>query len=238
MSVEQLAIATAIAVAASALQGAVGFGFALVAAPTLLLVDMRMVPGPVTAAALVLTLLTALRDRSGIAYQDIGWTTLGRLPGTALGALAVGAIPAAAMGPPVGAIVLLAVALSLSGLQLRPRPWTLLGAGGLSGFMGTVSSIGGPPMAMVYQHEPGQRLRGTLAGTFVIGCVVTLAALAMVGRFGAEEAGLGAMLLPGVVTGFSLSGRAARFLDGGYTRPAVLAVSAAAAVIVIARELL
>ncbi len=238
MSAEQLAVATAIAAAASALQGAVGFGFALVAAPTLLLVDVRMVPGPITAAALVLTLMTALRDRTGIAYQDLGWTTFGRLPGTALGALAVGAIPAAAMGPPVGAIVLLAVALSVSGLQLRPHSWTLLGAGGLSGFMGTVSSIGGPPMAMVYQHEPGQRLRGTLAGTFVIGCVVSLVALALVGRFGAEEARLGALLLPGVVVGFALSGRAARFLDGGYTRPAVLAVSALSAVVVILREIL
>ena len=32
-------------------------------------------------------------------------------------------------------------------------------AGLLSGFMGTITSVGGPPMAMVYQNMPGPKVR-------------------------------------------------------------------------------
>ena len=78
------------------------------------------------------------------------------------------------------------------------------------------------------------QLRGTLAAYFIIGTFISLAALAWAGRFGMEEIALSAFLIPGTVVGFLLSRRAAAYLDDGYTRTAVLAVSALAAVTVIA----
>ena len=50
-----------------------------------------------------------------------------------------------------GGLILLGVCLSLSGLRLPPIRGVLVGAGALSGVMGTVASIGGPPMALLYQ---------------------------------------------------------------------------------------
>jgi len=44
----------------------------------------------------------------------------------------------------------IAVLLSVSGLSLRRTDSNLVGAGVVSGFMGTVSGIGGPPIALVY----------------------------------------------------------------------------------------
>ena len=73
--------------------------------------------------------------------------------------------------------------------------------------MGTASSIGGPPMALVYQHGPGDRLRATLGAYFVAGATMSLSALAVVGRFGPTEAWLGAALVPGIVLGFTASNR-------------------------------
>ncbi|NIR59973.1 MAG: sulfite exporter TauE/SafE family protein, partial [Gammaproteobacteria bacterium] len=52
----------------------------------------------------------------------------------------------------VGALVLLAVAMSVAGLKISPTRPTLITAGALSGFMSTVSSVGGPPLAITYQH--------------------------------------------------------------------------------------
>ncbi len=237
MSPLEIAAAAGIVGAGAVLQGAVGFGFAIVAAPLLMLIDARLVPGPLVFAALLLVVLTALRDRRSADFAGVGWILVGRLPGTAAGAAAISAIPAALLPLPLGALVLFAVALSASGLRVRPTRGALVSAGAASGFMGTVTSVGGPPLALVYQDAPGARLRGTLAGNFVIGASLSLVALFLVGRFGGTELRLALVLLPGTLLGFAASSRLARLLDRGYTRPAVLGVSAAAAVSVIARQL-
>lgn len=221
----------------SVVQGSVGFGLALVAAPVLFLIDPRLVPGPLIFASIGLTSLTAYRDRQGIDADGIGWGLVGRLPGTLLGAAMLAFIPPERLAAPLGALVLLGVVLSASGVHVRLNPRTLMGAGLLSGFMGTASSIGGPPIAMLYQHAPGTRLRGTLSAYFVIGGVMSLVAIAVVGRFGAEELVWSMWLLPGATIGFVISNRFTSWLDRGLTRPAVLCVAAAAGLGVIARQI-
>jgi uncharacterized membrane protein YfcA len=104
--------------------------------------------------------------------------------------------------------------------------------------MATAAGLGGPPVALVYQRQPGLRLRGTLAAYFIVGTVFSLVALAWAGRFGIEEMRLSGLLIPGTVLGYFLSRPAAAYLDGGRTRAAVLAVSALAAVSVIVAVLL
>jgi uncharacterized membrane protein YfcA len=123
------------------------------------------------------------------------------------------------------------------GPPIRPRTPVLLIAGVLSGFMGTTSSIGGPPIAMIYQHESGARIRGTLSAYFTFGASMSLVALAAIGRFGEWELLAALALLPGVLIGAVLSARAATWLDAGRTRIAVLAVSAASGALVVLREL-
>ena len=120
----------------------------------------------------------------------------------------------------------------------RPTRAVLFGAGAASGFMATAAGLGGPPVALVYQREPGLRLRGTLAAYFIVGTVLSLFALAWAGRFGAEELRLAVLLIPGTVIGYFLSRPAAAYLDGGRTRAAVLTVSILAAVSVIVTVLL
>jgi uncharacterized membrane protein YfcA len=233
----EFAAATAAIFVGAVLQGAVGFGFALVAAPVLFLIDPVLVPGPVIVSSLVLTLLSAHRDRHAIDYSGIGWAVAGRVPGTIVGAAILAAIPPQKMATPLGALVLLAVAMSAVGVRVEPAPRVLFAAGLLSGFMGTASSIGGPPIAMLYQHAQGDRLRGTLGAYFVIGCLMSLPALWWFGRFGWTELWLGAALIPGCVAGFLLSSRLTPFIDRGYTRTAVLAVATVAGVGVMAQTI-
>jgi len=222
----------------SVVQGAVGFGLALVAAPILFLIDPRLVPGPMIFASMVLTVLVAIRDRHDVDVPGIGWGLVGRLPGTLLGAAMLALLTPEQLAGPFGALVLLGVVLSASGLRVALNPRTFMAAGLLSGFMGTASSIGGPPIAMLYQHAPGSRLRGTLSAYFTIGGVMSLAAIAFVGRFGASELFWGACLAPGAAIGFAISSPLSRRLDAGFTRHAVLSVAAMAGLSVIVRQLL
>ncbi len=219
------------------LQGSVGFGLAMVSAPVLVLIDPQFVPAPLLVASLSLTSLTAYRDRAGIDLSGLQWALMGRVAGTAVGIFALTRLSGDRFILIFGVLVLISVALSVSGLHLRPNRRTLIGAGTLSGFMGTTSSIGGPPMALVYQHAPGTRLRGTLAGYFIVGVSISLAALAAIGRLGQDELWLALLLQPGILAGFAVSSRAIGRLDEGHTRPAVLTVAGVMALVVIVREL-
>ena len=217
----------------SFVQGSVGFGHNLVAAPVFALVDERLVPGPAIASAGVLVLLTVVRDRSGLHLGEVGTALIGRVPGTILAAVAVAVLAADHLAMAFAVLVLLAVGITASGVRVRPTRATLVGAGALSGFMGTATSIGGPPMAMLYAGEEGRRLRGTLAGFFLTGIAMSLVALAVTGSFGLEELRLSLVPVPGIVVGFALSSWGARRLDAGRTRPAVLAVAALSAISVL-----
>jgi hypothetical protein len=123
----------------------------------------------------------------------------------------------------------------VSGLHVEPRPASLLAGGALSGVMGTIAAIGGPPLALLYQHAPGARVRGTLSSIFLVGTIFSLAALVLVGRFGRDELRFTLALLPGMLFGFLVSRRIASRLDRGYTRPAVLTVASIAGIIVVTR---
>ncbi len=228
-----LVVAGAIVAISAALQASVGFGFALVAAPTLALIDTRLVPGPILVAGWMLVILMTHRERRSIDTAGLKWAFAGLLPGTLVGALAVAFVPEKEMSLLFGGVVLLAVAMSAYGLYLQPTPHALAGAGALSGVMGTISSMSGPPMALIYQNKPGSCLRGTLSGYFVASTSFSLVALGMVGHFGGDELRLALPLLPGVLMGFIISSYTTSLFDRGYTRPAVLILSAAAALAVI-----
>jgi uncharacterized membrane protein YfcA len=219
------------------IQGSVGFGLNLVAAPVLAVIDPRLVPGPALVAALVLTLLVAVRDRASVDVRGIGWAFGGRVPGTVAGAAAVALLPGRRLELAFACAVLLAVALSAHGWHLPRTRATLFGAGALSGLMGTVSSIGGPPMALVYQRSPGAELRATLSSFFVVGAALSIGMLALVGRFGWTELRASAFLLPALGVGFFASRYTAHLLDRGLVRPAVLVLSAGAALAVLVRAL-
>lgn len=237
MPLPQLILAGVVVAAGAVLQGSIGFGLGLLAVPLLLLIDARLVPAPLLLASGVLTILLTHRERHGVITRDLGWSLGGRFLGT-LPALAVlTLVPADRLGLAFGALVLLGVTLSIGGWHLPPAPRVLLGAGALSGFMATIAAIGGPPMALVYQHESGPRIRGTLSAYFVVGVAISLTGLAAIGRFGWTEVVLAVLLLPGILAGFLVSRHTARQLDRGYMRPAVLIVSAASAVAVIAKQL-
>ncbi|HXV92025.1 MAG TPA: sulfite exporter TauE/SafE family protein [Pseudonocardia sp.] len=223
-------------VAAGALvQGTVGFGMALLAAPLLAVLDPAFVPVPLLVLALTHAVLTFGRENSDTDWRGVGWAMLGRLPGTAAGVLAVAALSARAFSAVVALTVLACAALSVLRWRLRPTPAALVTAGAFSGAAGTASSIGGPPVALLYQNERGPRVRATLAAYFVLGTILSIASLAAAGQVTADNLRTGALLVPFMIAGFLLSGPARRLLDRGWTRPAVVGLAAAGAFALLVR---
>lgn len=219
-------------------QGSVGYGMALVAAPLLAIIDPTLVPVPLLLLTSGHAVLAVTRDWRHADWTGIGWAMLGRLPGTGLGVLAVVALSQRVFAALISLCVLACVVLSLSRWRPRPRPGSLVLAGLASGAGGTAASIGGPPIALLYQDAEGARVRGTIGGYFVLGSVTSIVALALAGQVTGESLAKTALFTPFLLAGFALSGPARRVLDSGWTRPAVLAVAAISAVLLLGQVLL
>lgn len=127
---------------------------------------------------------------------------LGRIPGTILGGMLLWWINQDQLALLVGLSVLFAVALSLKNIVLRPTNTAMFSAGFLSGFMGTSSSIGGPPMALVLQHQESHFIRANLAAFFIISCLMSLAMLSVVGQFGKAQMVASLPLMPATLVGY------------------------------------
>lgn len=219
------------------LQGSLGFGLGPLAVPLLLLIDPGFIPGPMLLASIFLTFSVFRRERSDFHKEGFGWVISGRILGSALGAGLLIIIPNENLNLLYGSLIILAVILSVSGWRLRMVPKNFLFAGTLSGMMATAAAIGGPSMALVYQHGSGPRLRSTLSAIFLIGSFIALLFLFIAGKLGIPELIRALILLPGIVTGFYLSRFSKTILDKKLLRPAILTVSFFAAAVLVINNL-
>lgn len=237
-----MALSLLIAGAAVALgglvQGLVGFGLALVAVPVIALVEPALLPVPVLMVATLHATMSFVRERAHVDWAGVGWALLGRLPGTAIGVVIVDRLAGPAFGLLVGVAVLGGVAVSVISWQPEPTRAALIVAGLVSGSFGTAMSIGGPPVALLYQRRAGPQVRATLGAYFVLGALVSLAGLGLAGAVTSHQLVVGIVLVPFLVAGFAVSGPLRRVLDARGLRRPVLIVSAVSATLLIGRSLL
>jgi uncharacterized membrane protein YfcA len=221
----------------TAVQASIGFGLAMIAAPLLMLIEPAFVPGAMIAIALLLAIWMTWDDRHAIDRSTLKAGVAGRLLGTPPAALFLGTVSAATFDLVFGTLVLLAVGMSLWHSNIRPTPWNVFFATVASGFMGTISGIGGPPLALVYQNASGAELRANLSVLFLVGTSISLVALVAIGRFGLVDLAYTGLLMVGIVTGALCRGPVKRRLDKTAARPWLLALCALSAVAVLARAL-
>ena len=237
MSWFDISIASVTVLIGSTLQGSVGFGMGLLASPVLILIEPRFVPAPILLSTFCLTSFLAVREWDAIDVDGLRWAVVGRTGGTILAGFLLAVLPNDWMMLVLGLFVLFGVAMSMSGLKVKPTRLVLLWAGALSGVMGTIASIGGPPIALVYQDAPGARIRATMSCLVWVGTIMSLIVLWLVGRFGETELRLTLILLPGLFLGVFVSRWTAHVVDRGSTRAAVLSVAGLAGFVVVLRQL-
>ena len=223
---------------ASCLQASIGFGIGMLAAPVIALVDPRLIPGTLIMVATLVTLMVVVREREDIDLHGTGWALVGRVPGTVAGAVLLAMLPHRALVILLAGVVLVGVVLTSTGWIPAPRRRNVVLAGATSGLFGTATSIGGPPMALVWQRNSGARLRGTMSGFFLVGSVMSIAALAVVGAVDGHTLWGFAVMIPAAVAGYVLSRRINRFLDPKRLRWLAIGASTLGADVLIGRELL
>jgi uncharacterized protein len=231
-----LALAILTLIGAGAIQGSTGFGFNMLAAPILAVIDPIFVPGPMLMMAGLVCIGGMLREAPSIDRKGLTYALTGRLIAAAIAVFCLGLLNEATFSIVFGAMVLFAVLLSMAGLKIIATPATLFAAGTASGFMGTLTSIGAPPMAMVYQNAQGPVMRATLNTFFVVGAAISLVALTLSGNMDGSDFVLAAILTPFAFIGFFFSHWGRKLVDKGRVRLVVLTISTVSAFILIARQ--
>lgn len=196
-----IALLSVVVLVAAFIQGASGMGFALVFAPVAGLVAAELMPLAVLGLMIPLNAFVLWREREHVDLHGVGWVSLSRILCTPLGLWVLVAVPADKLGLLIGGSTVLAAVVSLLAPDFSPGRAVYLGAGAVTAVTETATGVGGPPLALAYQHRPAPELRATVAACFLVGEIVSVALLLVQGR-GEPDSLLKALyLVPALVVG-------------------------------------
>ncbi|MEM9734781.1 MAG: sulfite exporter TauE/SafE family protein [Pseudomonadota bacterium] len=228
----------AVAVLAIVFIGAVvqvglGMGFGLTVAPVLALLDPALVPGSALFLGMATAMVGAFHERDQIVWPEVGIGMVGRATGMVCGGiLLLWLSDRSLFSLTFGVMVLLAVALTVSGRTLPFTTRNLLSMGWLSGLTGIVTSVGAPPLALIYHSKPPDKARPTLAAFFALGGLIGLTILYATGLAGWMTFAMALFMAPAAVLGTWVGRHTKNKFDKRY-RPALLAIAAAASIFLI-----
>jgi uncharacterized protein len=223
VNAEPLVITAVVVLTAAFVQGSTGLGFALIVAPVVGLIDPVLLPVVLLVLMIPLNSYVAWRERHALDAGGAGWISVGRTAGTAGGLWVLVAVPASSLNLLIGASTALAALATLLAPSFLPGRRALLAAGAVTGVTETATGIGGPPLALVYQHRSAPVLRSTVAVCFLVGEVLSLALLAVTGKVDARQLEVALLLVPALVAGALLSRSVHHRVDGPLMRSLVLA---------------
>ncbi|MBN2871303.1 MAG: sulfite exporter TauE/SafE family protein [Halothiobacillaceae bacterium] len=220
------------------LQGLAGYGIGTLSAPLLFLVSPLLVPGPLVLNAVLLTVLILWRSRTHLAFRQVRFAMGGDIVGTLLAVATLAVLTPKGFELIFGVLILIGVMLSVAGLRPRLNARNSLLAGGASGYMGTITAVGGPPIALIYQNEHGPLVRANMSAFFLFASFASAVALFFSGFIGPREWGLFAALLPGTLLGFLASGHLVHRVPFAALRPLILGIAAIAGIGAVVKGLL
>ncbi len=189
----------------SFVQSAIGFGLAIVTAPILFILSPDYVPAPICLVALFISILNAMKHRDSVEIGGLKMALIGRIPGSFAGGALLVMVSTQVLSLWIGILVLTAVGLSLMPVRLTPTPRRMAIAGFFSGLFGTSSAIGGPPMAILLQHQDANRLRGNLSAFFVVSSILSLIVQVPTGYFTWHHVVITLPLIPASWLGYKLA---------------------------------
>jgi len=230
-------LSLAIVILGILVQARIGIGFALLSAPLLFIINESYMPGPILILGFTLSLLLFFSEKQSLSLKIVLPAIAARFPGSWFGVVILIYLPQWLLGMAIGVSLLFASLLSFIKLSIPLNARNLFLAGFFSGFSGTITSIGGPIMALIYQNESPVNTRKALISFFLIGTPISILLLALAGELSQQAFVLSVKMLPGVLIGFLLS-RYKLFAVISPSKKSIIFLSIFSAFIIISKSLL
>ncbi|MFC4784766.1 sulfite exporter TauE/SafE family protein [Nocardioides sp. MAHUQ-72] len=237
VSWDVVALIGAVTCVGAFVQSVVGLGLGLLVAPVVAMVEPSLVPALPLWLALLISGSMLLGERRHVDWGALAWALPARVPGTVVGAWLVIRFSDRAIAVAIGVMVLVAVVVTLRTVHVPVNPASLSVAGVVAGVSGTATSIGGPPIALLFQRREPEVVRSTLSVFFFLGVVVSLVGLAWSGALTTASWHLGLLLAPLVVVGALVGAGVRDRLPRDGFRAGVLVVCSASAVALLVQAL-
>jgi uncharacterized membrane protein YfcA len=218
-------------------QGATGVGFALIVAPVLALTRPDLLPGGLLILMLPLNAFVSWRERHALDWRGAGWLSAGRLAGTFPGLWILVAVASSTLDLLIGVATLAAALASMVAPRFDPGRGAFAAAGLVTGITETATGIGGPPLALVYQHYAAASQRANVALCFLLGELVSLLLLAVAGLLTFAQCEIALWFLPALAIGGIGSRLAHGSLDQRRLRQFVIGFAIVSAAVLIVRSL-
>ena len=222
MSMNLIAILAIVTFVSAFIQGSLGIGFALIVAPVVGMLKPDLLPVTLLLLMLPLNLHVAVRERAHVDWSGATWISIGRFAGTFAGLWLLAALSVDQLDLAVGIFTVVAAGAALVAPPFSPNRPSALGVGLFTGVTETATGIGGPPLALLYQHARAPVLRATVALCFFVGEIMSLVVLAFSGRIGTEQMLAALYLTPPVLRGSAASRLAHHRIGGRGLRLGVL----------------
>jgi len=230
-------LSLAIVILGILVQARIGIGFALLSAPLLFIINESYMPGPILILGFTLSLLLFFSEKQSLSLKLVLPAIAARFPGSWFGVVILIYLPQWLLGIAIGVSLLLASLLSFIKISIPLNARNLFLAGFFSGFSGTITSIGGPIMALIYQNESPVNTRKALISFFLIGTPISILLLALAGELSLQAFVLSVKMMPGVLIGFLLS-RYKLFVVISPSKKSIIFLSIFSAFIIISKSLL
>ncbi|MDL0431823.1 sulfite exporter TauE/SafE family protein [Marinobacter sp. TBZ242] len=234
----QIILANLALLAGACLQGVAGYGIGTLAAPLLFLISPILVPAPLILNAVILTILMVVRNRGALQIREVRFAIGGGVAGTLLAGGTLVLISPKGFELVFGILILIGVLLSVAGLRPTLNARNSVLAGAASTYMGTITAVGGPPIALIYQNQKGPLVRANMSAFFLVASFFSIAALVASGYLGQRELQLFAVTFPGVLIGFWLSGKLVNRMPFDGLKPIILGIAAVAGAAALIRGLM
>ena len=235
MGIGAFVVAILVVLFGSIVQGTIGFGLNLLAAPFIALVLPEALPVTLVLVAWPVGALAAVREQHALDRVALPWLLAGALPGTLIGLTIVAATSAEQLAIIVGAVTVIGVVLSLVTPPIRVNATSAGVAGLVSNVTGTAAAVGGPPVALLYQYHEGATVRATLGVFFATSATLSVVGYGVTGELTADRALLALALVPAMLLGVWVSRHFHGLVDRRWLCVAVLTLCAIAGTAAILR---
>ena len=182
-------------------QSAIGIGFGIPAS-ILVLLEPSMVPSCIILMGSFLALSNAMLSYKDIIKVDLIYSYTGRIIGSII------AMPLIFLTIGTNYYLIIFGILLLVATYLSAKKWNILAtkknitiAGAASGLMGTLTGIGGPPMAIVYQNSSAKKVVATLNMFFGFGALFSVLLFVYYDLINLPEVMKSIYLAPGLIIG-------------------------------------
>lgn len=208
-------------------QGSVGVGLSLVAAPALVAIDPTFIPGPLLIVGQIVGIRHIIVEGRHIDWRAIRHALWGLPVGIVGGLAVVEFVPLRMLAILVGVLTAASALVLLGGFRLRQTRRTEIAGGLTCSFGGMAASLPGAPLAICFSEMRPAALRSTSSLYIGIVGIVAISLLAVRDRFGVHELKLIGYMAPGMFIGLAISRVVRPYLDRNWFRPAVLSVALA-----------